>query len=340
MNVGIETHKIVFSSGEESTYITRGTGPIALLMTGPASFYLPKFSDELMTHITLVAFDDSWTCHKGEITPPEVIAKVTSDSITAKLGELTLHLRKRFDRVGFLGISVMAAQAMQSSISLEDAQKPDFFVGIGVPLMPLDSGFAATDEVFEVCASPRRKEDALESKELFTALTEGKRLEERLPRSNVTEGRLSPTSFFTEMSRSMGSKARFDLTQADEFGEAWRASIALKINNEAMRIHFFSKILPLLGNTPDLLKQLNDQRIPCTIYFGDRDFITPYRKLNAGGEIEDLSKPLDALFHITTMRIENCGHEPMLEKPEIFDEHLVRTVQSWFVAEEKSPSLG
>lgn len=313
----IEKIRLFLQTGEEVCCLKEGNGSYPIFIIGPGSIYLPMFSDQLKHQVTFYAFDDFWTCRKGEHTDPRIVNSMSMLVILDRNRQVIAQLKQQlgYTNVAIMGISAASLMAFEYALHYGDDINCVF--GVGVPLIKLDALFTATDTSFREL-HPNRWTTYQTDQARFMELNKGENFAERLPDSNMESGRLTPNSEFVEGARSASAKMFFDRQDYETLVlRCWRYSVDdQKVNNEAMRLHFFSNILPAL-DAVKLANEINKRRIPLALFFGHDDFITP----------RDV-KVLSNLSNCNIFEYRNCGHYIMLEARQRFDTDLVRMLEN------------
>lgn len=282
------------------------------LTIGPGSLYLPLYSDTLKQHAHFVAYDEPWIHKKGSTANSDAIKLITLESLVDDIRSAVVNLKAIYPgkKIHLLANSIVTGLALSCAQNIEGI---DSTLCIGTPLKPIQADFAHAK------ANLSRDEIAQFENDiaLFNDMLLGKRLDEKLPDSNVESGRLTPNSEFVEQCQSLRVAALKDYQRYDKvITYMWRHTpdSAGHVLNLAMRAHFFDEIQAAI-NAPNILDSLNAGKAKVFLAWGKADGITPY-------DVELLKN----WPNIQQCIFANTGHFPQLEGGQAFDEAILNFV--------------
>ena len=279
--------KLKLGSNQVIEGLQCGEGTTPCIIVGPGSFYFGKLSEELKKEMTFYAFDEEWSCNKGERIAEKTIDNLDLNQLSIKVKNIVEALKKQFgyQKVGLMGFSAPGLIALDAARVI-GPESIAFVIGSGLASSKLDPEFKDTTQYFETHAESERKNRFERDSKNFKALQEGHESARPLPDSNfeeLNEGTsekkrsLTPTSKYAELIRNIATKQVYNYADEKVVGQLisdWKFNPIKKVMSEPMRQHFFTKILSQI-NPQELVSRVLDTNIPFMSVYGEYDYTTP-----------------------------------------------------------------
>jgi pimeloyl-ACP methyl ester carboxylesterase len=284
----VEKIKLTLDKDQVIEGLKCGEGAIPCIIVGPGSFYFGKLSEELKKEMTFYAFDEEWSCNKGEFIDEKVINNLDLNQLIIKVKNTVAALKEQFSyqKVGLMGFSAPGLIALEAATVI-GPKSIAFVIGSGLASSQLDPEFKSSNQYFAAYAGSERKNRFEGDSENFKALQQGDEGAQPLPDSNFVEEisqetnekrrRLTPTSNYAELVRYLATKQVYDYEDhktVEQLIAEWKFNPIKKVMSEPMRQHYFTNILSQI-KPQELVEHLLDTNIPFMSVYGEYDYTTP-----------------------------------------------------------------